>query len=998
MSIKSDDLLTPNSYIEEVSEWVDKIYEITEEDYVHGGEHGFSNVPHEQLSNRTRYLRTNLDELTSFVNTLNDSFNSHVTKNLSDFSSLRASLTTLQRSLESLSSTVELNDSSDQEKFNNLLQRIYDLQESFDSMEYKYAASDRESGDALTVATQRVYATKMNLVGVDNSSTNQLKYNTSVTVDQSTVQATTFKGNLDGEAKTSKKLSNKVNLTLYGDISGTAKFDGSEDVKINASICATEGEVSAGTYGPIADLIVRPGDIFYVPQFTVSKTGLITKIANREMSLALDPDIVNKTINNDDTNEKILLIGTPNQGTRQRTYSNAAVFEREGKLYSQYNEVVDVKSEQSLVNKTINGVYIKEAAGREVDDAVNGTINSDKLVTSDSLARHTHNYAIGNNGRAEKVVLNNNSYKRGNLVTSAENDKIGIDTKVTVESGNISAESFTAKHISATETMHIPGGKIWIEEVEGQGVVGLTPELEAILAELNEVKRTIASLDTDTIHTGKMSKKQTCSVMQLLTYNGDSYWLADNRNEALCQNLALALAEPDLDKNVDVLTYGIFIMSTDEYDGCGCYVGQNGEIIFDIPQEENLIIKKVGYVAGNKLIFRPEDSDIDYVVSIKNKTFEYDVQGNVMPISAGNARARDVMWEMDVYGDFMPRKGDWNNDYWETDGDGNLVPVGTGFDTPNNITWSLDSQGNMMLDCDHEFAVDSMWETDEGFDVMLRESATSNEYWDTTSTSTSPVGEGIPIANNIAFSLDNNGNLTLSGNENTFNRDLVWETDENQDFAPRQSGTENAYWSSDSTSLAPKGEGQEIPDNISFSLDDDDNIAFTYQNEYGKDAVWESDEGFDLMARETVSNNAYWNTTESEMSPAGEGIPTADNIAFSLDSDNNLILSGNENTFNRDLVWETDENQDFAPRQNGTSNTYWTGDQTSIAPKGEGQPTRENAAWTTNADNSITPNTDEVIKDKVWETDEGFDLMATEGNNSNSVWESTENNEIRTKE
>ncbi len=726
MAVKSDDLLTPNSYIDEVSEWVDKIYEITEEDYVHGGEHGFSNVPHEQLSNRTLYLKNNLEELTNFVDNLKTNFDSHVVSNLNDFSGLRASLTNLQTSLENLSGTVTLNDESDQQKFNNLLQRIYDLQESFNNMEYKYAASDKESGDALTVATQKVFATEMSLVGVDNISTNKLKYNTSITVDQSTLKATTFKGNLDGEAKTAKKLTNKLNFTLYGDISGSVNFDGSEDVKINTSISANpNGNVAEGTYGPGLDQIIKPGEVFYVPEFTVSKSGLITKIANREMSLTIDADILNKTINNDNTDEKILLIGTLNQGTRQRTYSNAAVFERNGKLYSQYNEVADVESEQNLNNKTINGYKINEAAEREIDDTPGGTIDSDKLVTSNALARHTHDYAIGSNGRAEKVVLNNNSDKHGYIVTSSESDKIGIDENISVKSGGITAKSISANEISVTDSFYIPGGKIWVEEVSGEGVTGITPEIENILSELNEMKRIVASLDTDTIHASKIYKKQTCVPMQLLTYNSGSYRLADNRNEVLCQNLALALNEPDSENNINVLTYGIYILPTDEHDGCGCYVGQDGEIWFERPYEEDLVIKKVGYVAKNKLIFRPEDSNIDYVVSIENKTWDYDIQENLMPTTS--ARAHDVVWEKDVYGDFMPCKGDLSNDSWETTDDG-LVPVGEGTIIDND-SWEVDDDGNIMP-LGKEFVWDKVWEVDDYFDMVTSENDATNEMWE----------------------------------------------------------------------------------------------------------------------------------------------------------------------------------------------------------------------------------------------------------------------------
>ena len=361
MAITSADLLTPDSYIEEISEWVDRIYEITEEDYVHGGEHGFSNVPHEQLSNRTLYLKDELSALSSFVDSIRQDVENHKNDNLTDISELRASLTSLIESLRTLEEKVVGDEQHDSNEFSTLLDKIDGLQYAFEHRNYNFAASDTEGGPATSVDAKKVFTTKISLVGVDEVDQTKLKYNTSVTIDQSTLQATTFKGSLDGEAKTAKKLTDKVNVTLFGDVTGTAKFDGSDDLKINAVITPNEdGSVPTGTYGPGMDLVVKPGEVFYVPEFSVSRSGLITKIANREVQITLDSDIVNKTINNEPTNDKILLVGTLNQGTKQQTYSNEAVFEKNGKLYSQFNEVIDSASEQSMTNKTVNGIYIKE--------------------------------------------------------------------------------------------------------------------------------------------------------------------------------------------------------------------------------------------------------------------------------------------------------------------------------------------------------------------------------------------------------------------------------------------------------------------------------------------------------------------------------------------------------------------------------------------------------------------------------------------------------------
>ena len=509
--------------------------------------------------------------------------------------------------------------------------------------------------------------------------------------------------------------------------------DASEDIKINTSISPKE-DVSEGTYGPGGDLEISAGESFYVPEFTVSKSGLITRIANREISITLDADVLNKTINNEPSDKKILLVGTLNQGTKQKTYSNSAVYEKNGTLYSRFNEVVDVESEQSLNNKTINGYKIKSAAGRDVDESINGEVGSDKLITSNALAKHTHNYAPSTNGKANKIVIHDNTSIKGRLVTSANDGEIGIDSTISVKSGEITAKTLKADNVTVSQSMSIPGGKIWIEEVAGKGEIGITPETEMLLAELNEMKRVIASLDTDTIHSAKIYRKQSCVPMQLLSYNGSSYRLADNRNEILSQNLALALTESDEEHNVDVLTYGVYILPTSEYDGCGCYVGQDGSLMFERPYDEDLVIKKVGFVAGNKLIFRPEDSNIDYVVSIENRTWEYDAQENVM--LTNKARAHDALWEKDVYGDFMPCKGDFSNEFWETNDDG-LTPIGEGI-VVDNATWEQDDDGNL-VPMKKKFIWDSIWQLDDKYDLVAAEEDNINEIWESVNTEITTV-------------------------------------------------------------------------------------------------------------------------------------------------------------------------------------------------------------------------------------------------------------------
>ena len=670
------DILTPDSYINEISEWVDKIYLISEEDYVHGGEDGYDNVPHQQLTNRTLYLKNSIDDVVTTIDNLKESINAQNASNLADFSSLRASVSTLSSKIEEINNILNIDDEEDKTQFQILTDRINEIREIIDNKVFNYAASDRDGGDALTVKNTLANNTQLNLVGVNNIDPNKLKYNTNITIDQDAITAGTFKGRLFGEAEKAKKLSNKINVSLYGDVEGTAEFDGSANLKINTNIIVKENIPSGGSFGPDENLIIQPGDGFKVPQFTVDRSGVLTKVDNRFIQFALDPQLINKTLNVSPSNEKLYLIGTLQQSENQYTYSNINVYERNGKLYSNNIEVADVSSPQNFINKTINGYEIKEAAARNVDNTIGGTNGSTDLVTSNALYHHTHQYAPSDiYGAAEKVQIGTETGP-GNLIQNSGDNTIAKNVNIQVDAGNMTLDSVTAKKLTATDEMYIPGGKIWIENATGGGQQSFTPELEALISEVRELKQKLANLDTDTVHTAKINPEQIgkCKPMTVLSYQKDKYWLADNKTSVLTQNLALALNEPTPSGDVDVLTFGTYNLEDNSHNGDPCYVGTKGEVIFEQPNVQDSISKKIGFVVDDKLIFRPEDSNTDYVTAIENSTWELDANGNIQP--RYELSAHDALWEQDVYGDFMPAKHSYSNELWGTTDRYELFPLG----------------------------------------------------------------------------------------------------------------------------------------------------------------------------------------------------------------------------------------------------------------------------------------------------------------------------------
>jgi hypothetical protein len=102
--------------------------------------------------------------------------------------------------------------------------------------------------DANTNTQQRLYPTTTNkeypITARYNTSTGSSyyaeygRYSTGVTLNPSTnaITATTFKGDLDGNADTATKLATARTISITGDVSGSTSFDGSGNVSITATV------------------------------------------------------------------------------------------------------------------------------------------------------------------------------------------------------------------------------------------------------------------------------------------------------------------------------------------------------------------------------------------------------------------------------------------------------------------------------------------------------------------------------------------------------------------------------------------------------------------------------------------------------------------------------------------------------------------------------------------------------------------------------------------
>lgn len=90
------------------------------------------------------------------------------------------------------------------------------------------------------------------------------------------IEANGFIGSLTGNADTATTLQTARNITLGGDISGVASFDGSSNILITSTL-ANSGVV-AGTYGSTTA----------IPSFTVDAKGRITSISTSSIDTILD--------------------------------------------------------------------------------------------------------------------------------------------------------------------------------------------------------------------------------------------------------------------------------------------------------------------------------------------------------------------------------------------------------------------------------------------------------------------------------------------------------------------------------------------------------------------------------------------------------------------------------------------------------------------------------------------------------------------------------------
>ena len=131
---------------------------------------------------------------------------------------------------------------------------------------------------------------------------------------------------ITGNAGTATKLANARNISLSGDVTGSASFDGSGDKTISTTL-ANSG-VTAGSYGPSANGAPGAQGSFLVPYITVDAKGRVTAIASKTITLPAESDEnVQADYSDSDANYPILMASdSVSDGDKDHAYYNNEMY------------------------------------------------------------------------------------------------------------------------------------------------------------------------------------------------------------------------------------------------------------------------------------------------------------------------------------------------------------------------------------------------------------------------------------------------------------------------------------------------------------------------------------------------------------------------------------------------------------------------------------------------------------------------------------------------
>lgn len=235
--------------------------------------------------------------------------------------------------------------------------------------------------DVPAEVTNRVYAAK----GIE------------VQPSTGTLSASKFKGPLEGNANTATAFNSDANITLSGDVSGSASSTRGWDI---TTTLATTG-VTAGSYGPSTNATPGYGVTFNVPYITVDAKGRITAASTKTVKIPASDNT------NTATAADNILDGS-NSGT-QITY--APYTTQQSKLSFDTSTAAPIRTDRLNLNGYLYATKLY-SGGAEVLTSHQSLANyktkqtaiSDSTGTSESTAATRFIYSISQNANGEISV------------------------------------------------------------------------------------------------------------------------------------------------------------------------------------------------------------------------------------------------------------------------------------------------------------------------------------------------------------------------------------------------------------------------------------------------------------------------------------------------------------------------------------------------------------------------------------------------------------------
>lgn len=274
--------------------------------------------------------------------------------------------------------------------------------------------TNTEGGNVPTEVTNKVYAAK----GIE------------VQPSTGTLAATKFKGPLEGNADTTTEFSSVANVTLTGDVSGSASSTKGWDV---TTTLATTG-VTAGSYGPSANATPNYGATFNVPYITVDAKGRITAASTKTVKIPASDNT------NTATAADNILDGS-NSGT-QITY--APYTTQQSKLSFDTSTTAPTRTDRLNLNGYLyatklysGGVEVLTSHQSLANYKTKQTAISDNTGTSESTTATRFIYSISQNENGEISVKTRPlpTYNNYSLPLAASGTRGGIQIGYS-ESGN----------------------------------------------------------------------------------------------------------------------------------------------------------------------------------------------------------------------------------------------------------------------------------------------------------------------------------------------------------------------------------------------------------------------------------------------------------------------------------------------------------------------------------------------------------------------------------